>query len=388
MLARRRLQGVLHLRQRSTSPRRRLSPKHGSWTKWRPGVCPSPIGGPNHLDFASCRRSRLPSPLFPWVAWRQQSWRLTQSQLCIVTPPANPGSPEPRIWRPSPARLLPSFAAGPSKKEPLEEATREHLSSGSANAEVVASTPQATQPRSPPTGTSPHAASTAAAQGSAQEGKPPVVLSPTSPAEPGTEGGGAVASTPPVATPTVPVGTHLIVLRMAMTANNTIMSLSIVKGKDALCQLPKKVVMSLSIVKGKDALCQLPKKVVMLERSAEPCAKPCPRPFPLPFKGWHCQLLSGRHEPGVGTASTCHADVSQARIIVHHLIRKRYVKRSFTGAITPEDLLCVGFLVSGLVLAISLEQEPRSLEQLQPTWSLASWGPVELHTLALAFEYT
>ena len=36
----------------------------------------------------------------------------------------------------------------------------------------------------------------------------------------------------------------------------------------------------------------------------------------------------------------------------------------------------------------SLEQEPRSLEQLQPTWSLASWGPVELHTLALAFEYT
>ena len=160
----------------------------------------------------------------------------------IVTPPANPGSPEPRIWRPSPARLLPSFAAGPSKKEPLEEATREHLSSGSANAEVVASTPQATQPRSPPAGTSPHAAS----QGSAQEGKPPVVLSPTSPAEPGTEGGGAatpsaVASTPPVATPAVPVpageprllrldvscqvGTHLIVLRMAMTANNTIMSL-------------------------------------------------------------------------------------------------------------------------------------------------------------------
>ena len=101
------------------------------------------------------------------------------AQHRIVTPPANPGSPEPRIWRPSPARLLPSFAAGPSKKEPLEEATREHLSSGSANAEVVASTPQATQPRSPPAGTSPHAASTAAAQGSAQEGKPPVVLSPT-----------------------------------------------------------------------------------------------------------------------------------------------------------------------------------------------------------------
>ena len=83
-LARRRLQGVLHLRQRSTSPRRRLSPKHGSWTKWRRGVCPSPVGGgPNHLDFASCRRPRLPSPLFPWVAWRQQSWRLTQSQLWL-----------------------------------------------------------------------------------------------------------------------------------------------------------------------------------------------------------------------------------------------------------------------------------------------------------------
>ena len=47
-------------------------------------------------------------------------------------------------------RLLSSLAAGPSKKKPPEEATSEHQSSGSANAEVVASTPQATQPTSPP----------------------------------------------------------------------------------------------------------------------------------------------------------------------------------------------------------------------------------------------
>ena len=67
-LARRRLQGVLHFRQRNTSPRRRLSPKHGSRTKWRPGP-------PNQGDFAS-----LSEPVL--------------AQGGIVTPPANPGSPE------------------------------------------------------------------------------------------------------------------------------------------------------------------------------------------------------------------------------------------------------------------------------------------------------
>ena len=110
----------------------------------------------------------------------------------------------------------------------------------------MASTPQATQPFSPAAGTSPPAAPTAEAQGLAQESKPPVVLNPTSPAEPAKEGDGAatpsaVANTPSVATPAVPVpageprllrldvscqvGTHLMVLRMPMTANNTIMSL-------------------------------------------------------------------------------------------------------------------------------------------------------------------
>ena len=110
----------------------------------------------------------------------------------------------------------------------------------------MVSTPQATQPTSPPADPGPLAASAAAAQDSAQEGMPPVVLSPTSPAEPAKEGGGAatpgvVASTSPVTAPAVPVpegeprllrldvscqvGTHLVVLRMAMTANNTISSL-------------------------------------------------------------------------------------------------------------------------------------------------------------------
>eukprot|EP00439_Symbiodinium_sp_Y106_P006050 s11092_g1.t1 len=97
----------------------------------------------------------------------------------IVTPPANPGpeySPdlasESSQDKQESTRVLPSFAAGPSKKEPLEEAAPEQWSSGLANAELVASTRQATQPRSPPAGTSPHGGF-ASAQGSAQEGKPP-----------------------------------------------------------------------------------------------------------------------------------------------------------------------------------------------------------------------
>ena len=60
----------------------------------------------------------------------------------IVTPPANPGpeySPdlasESSQDKQESTRVLPSFAAGPSKKEPLQE----DRSSGLANAEVVAS---------------------------------------------------------------------------------------------------------------------------------------------------------------------------------------------------------------------------------------------------------
>ena len=76
----------------------------------------------------------------------------------IVTPPANPGSPEySRDLAPASGqdklestRLPSSLAAGPSRKEAPEETTSGHQSSGSANAEVVASTPQTTQPASPP----------------------------------------------------------------------------------------------------------------------------------------------------------------------------------------------------------------------------------------------
>ena len=106
-LARRRLQGVLHFRQRSTSPRRRLSPKHGSRTKWRPGVCPSPVGvgvalhstrGPNHLDFASLSEVAAALPSVPLGGLEAAAMEVDAepalAQGGIVTPPANPGSPE------------------------------------------------------------------------------------------------------------------------------------------------------------------------------------------------------------------------------------------------------------------------------------------------------
>ena len=90
------------------------------------------------------------------------------------------------------------------------------------------------------------ASSAAAAQDSVQDATPPRVLSPTSPAEPAKEGGGATTPSveggiPPATAPAVPVpegeprllrldvscqvGTHLVVLRMATTANSTISSL-------------------------------------------------------------------------------------------------------------------------------------------------------------------
>ena len=183
LLAKQRQPGVLHSRLRSTSPRRRLPLRHGSRKQWRPGAyrlpCQSGSGPPPHVAPAReasrlCQRLRLPSPLFPWVAWRRQPWRLTQSRP-----------------RPSSCFRCSGPGLGPGR----------------------------------------HAS---------------CCLSPTSPAEPAKEGGGAatpgaVASTPPATAPAVPVpegeprllrldvscqvGTHLVVLRMAMTANSTISSL-------------------------------------------------------------------------------------------------------------------------------------------------------------------
>ena len=193
-----------------------LSPPLSEW-EW-----PSTPRGPSQGGFASLSEVAAALPSVPLGGLEAVAMEVDPEPASahggIVTPPANPGSPE---YSPS----------GPS---------------GSANAEVVASTPQTTQPASPPADPGPHAASAAAAQDSAQEGTPPEVLSPTSPAEPAKEGGGAatpgvVASTPPATAPAVPVpegeprllrldvscqvGTHLVVLRMAMTANSTISSL-------------------------------------------------------------------------------------------------------------------------------------------------------------------
>ena len=219
LLAKQRQPGVLHSRLRSTSPRRRLPLRPLSEWEW-----PSTPRGPSQGGFASLSEvaAALPSVVSLGgleAAAMEVDPEPSPAHGGIVTPPANPGSPE----------------YSPSGHQP----------SGSANAEVVASTPQTTQPASPPADPGPHAASAAAAQDSAQEGTPPVVLSPTSPAEPAKEGGGAatpvVASTPPATAPAVPVpegeprllrldvscqvGTHLVVLRMAMTANSTISSL-------------------------------------------------------------------------------------------------------------------------------------------------------------------
>ena len=86
--AKQRQPGVLHSRLRSMSRRRQLPLRHGSRTRWRPAAsrlpCQSGSGPPPHrattrATSRPCQRLRLPSPLFPWVAWRRQPWRLTQS---------------------------------------------------------------------------------------------------------------------------------------------------------------------------------------------------------------------------------------------------------------------------------------------------------------------
>ena len=182
-----------------------LSPPLSEW-EW-----PSTPRGPDQGGFASLWEVAAALPSVP-LGGLEAAAMDALAHGGIATPPANPGSPEysPDLASESgqdkleSTRLPSSLAAGPSRKEAPEETTSGHQSSGSANAEVVASTPQTTQPASPPADPGPHAASAAAAQDSAQEGMPPVVLSPTSPAEPAKEGGGA--ATPGVVASTRPGG--------------------------------------------------------------------------------------------------------------------------------------------------------------------------------------
>ena len=201
-----------------------LSPPLSEW-EW-----PSTPRGPNQSDFASLSEVAAALPSVPLGGLEAAAMEVdpepSPAHGGCKTPPANPGSPE----------------CSPSGHQP----------DGSANAEVVATTPQTAQPSSPQAGPGPQASSAAAAQDSVQEATPPRVLSPTSPAEPAKEGGGAttpsvVAGIPPVTAPAVPVpegeprllrldvscqvGTHLVVLRMAMTANSTI-SLLIAKARE------------------------------------------------------------------------------------------------------------------------------------------------------------
>ena len=152
-----------------------LSPPLSEW-EW-----PSTPRGPSQSGFASLSEVAAALPSVPLCGLEAAAMEVdpepSPAHGGFATPPANPGSPE----------------CSPSGHKP----------DGSANAEVVASTPQTTQPASPPAGPGPQAASAAAAQDSVQEGTPPGVLSPTSPAEPAKEGGGAatpgvVAGTPPV----------------------------------------------------------------------------------------------------------------------------------------------------------------------------------------------
>ena len=130
--------------------------------QWRPeasrlpcqsGSGPPPHGAPTRATSRLCQRLRLPSPLFPWVAWRRQPWRLTQSH--------------------------PRLMVAVRRHLPIRAALSGHQPDGSA--EVVATTPQTAQPSSPQAGPGPQASSAAAAQDSVQEASPPRVLSPTSP---------------------------------------------------------------------------------------------------------------------------------------------------------------------------------------------------------------
>ena len=235
--AKQRQPGVLHSRLRSMSRRRQLVLRHGSRTQWRPVAsrlpCQSGSGPPLHrattrATSRPCQRLRLPSPLFPWVAWRRQPWRLTQSHP----------RPMVAVRRHLPTR--PALSAPRPGTNPMAQPTGSghHTSNRSAILPSGRSGPQAS--------------SAAAAQDPVQDATPPRVLSPTSPAEPAKEGGGATTPSveggiPPATAPAVPVpegeprllrldvscqvGTHLVVLRMATTANSTISSL-IAKAKE------------------------------------------------------------------------------------------------------------------------------------------------------------
>ena len=227
-------QPVLHSRLRSMSRRRQWVLRHGSRTQWRPVASrrhcqsgsggPSTPQGPNQGDFASLSEVAAALPSVPLGGLEAAAMEVdpepSPAHGSCKTPPANPASPE-------------CSPAG-------------HHPDGSANAEVVATTPQIAQPSFPQAGPGPQASSAAAAQDPAQVATPPRVLSPTSPAEPAKEGGGATTPSveggiPPATAPAVPVpegeprllrldvscqvGTHLVVLRMALTANSTISSL-------------------------------------------------------------------------------------------------------------------------------------------------------------------
>ena len=195
-----------------------LSPPLSEW-EW-----PSTPQGHNQRDFASLSEVAAALPSVPLGGLEAAAMEVdpepSPAHGGCKTPPANPASPE----------------CSPSGHQP----------DGSTNAEVVATTPQTAQPSSPQAGPGPQASSAAAAQDPVQDATPPRVLSPTSPAEPAKEGGGATTPSveggiPPATAPAVPVpegeprllrldvscqvGTHLVVLRMATTANSTISSL-------------------------------------------------------------------------------------------------------------------------------------------------------------------
>ena len=231
--AKQRQPGVLHSRLRSMSRRRQLPLRHGSRTRWRPeasrlpcqsGSGPPPHGATTRATSTSLSEVAAALPSVPLGGLEAAAMEVdpepSPAHGGCKTPPANPASPE----------------CSPSKHQP----------DGSANAEVVATTPQTAQPSSPQAGPGPQASSAAAAQDPVQDATPPRVLSPTSPAEPAKEGGGATTPSveggiPPATAPAVPVpegeprllrldvscqvGTHLVVLRMATTANSTISSL-------------------------------------------------------------------------------------------------------------------------------------------------------------------
>ena len=197
-----------------------LSPPLSEW-EW-----PSTPPGHNQGDFASLSEVAAALPSVPLGGMEAAAMEVdpepSPAHGSCKTPPANPASPE----------------CSPSGHQPDGSANGHHTSNRSAILPSGRSGPQAS--------------SAAAAQDPVQDATPPRVLSPTSPAEPAKEGGGATTPSveggiPPATAPAVPVpegeprllrldvscqvGTHLVVLRMATTANSTISSL-IAKAKE------------------------------------------------------------------------------------------------------------------------------------------------------------